>query len=139
MNNELKTLINQGKISSETIEILVGIDADKLNCYLNGNINILDLNETAYLYNLLCMLGLGIEIECGDKRISAIIDTIVKFYKFSHKQISLCTGIDETIIIDMHKSPKNIDYKKRYEVAIKIFMLYYVFKYPDYQKIKQQL
>lgn len=129
----LNDLIRQKKLSLETLGIVTRSESCELQKFLAGEDTELTSDQIGYLGDIAMMLTVGVEEIPDDKRIAAIIDALEGVYKLDKKAISLLTKIDENIIAAVHSNPEQVPWKEKYQVAIKVYMIFYLFKYPNNQ------
>jgi len=125
------------KLTVKMICIATAITREELESYLDG-VGSISVDDEAYLHGLTCMFEYGINLESPHNRIAMIIDTLMTYYEMNYQTISSCIDTSEEIIKSIHMKSHNCDHEMLYDIAIKIMMIYYVLKYPDYEKMKGQ-
>mgnify|MGYP000234764976 CR=1 FL=1 len=52
-----------------------------------------------------------------------------------HKTLSLCSGANEDVMCRFLLSTNLVSTEEKYELAVRIMFIYFVFKFPYYEKI----
>lgn len=138
MREVVKRLMDSGKLTKETLHIASAINEDEIAVYLSSEEYNLGGDDGTYLYELTTMLDMGIDLVSSDERVSAIIDVLKMYYKLSYKNMALLLNVSEEAIENIHVAPEKVEYKMRYDMVVKIMIIYYVLKYPNYVKIEMQ-
>lgn len=132
IEDKLNHLLEEGKISIQTLECITGLDSKTISLFLTGEGVLSDSYEEnsrwiLRLTEIAMMLDEGMKIS-DNERIKGIIDVLCEVYKMKYKEIACCIGIEEREIINFLNKPEQVSYEKRYQLAVKISMLNLVFK-----------
>jgi len=131
-------IINEYKISLETLSKVTQINIDLLSDYINEKKEITDLLiENRELFNLIAMLSDGMPASAfsEDKRVKSVIELLVILFGLEYETISLYAGLNKCDIENFMQDTTSIDCEKRYKLAVTSLMLHYVFKSPSNHKI----
>lgn len=70
-----------------------------------------------------------------DERLKGIIEVFLITYKMDLSTLAKCTEIDFDLISNFLQDSKSITPAQKYHLAMRIMFIYYIFKFPDYDKI----
>lgn len=135
MLEKLNILMNAGKISKKTLSIASGVESDALTNFLKGQKNALVPKEEQYLFDLAIFLTDGMDFIEDDERLRGIIDVLRDIYQIDYATLSRYLNQNENILIDFMEHREYISTEQKYHIQSRLFMLYYVLKFPDYDKI----
>ena len=76
---------------------------------------------------------MGIDFGC-DSRLKSIIETLIIEYEMDTKTLSLCSGANEDVMCRFLSSTNLVSTEEKYELAVRIMFIYFVFKFPYYEK-----
>lgn len=131
MNNQpsdvLMSLIEDGKISRETICIAAKISEKVLTEYLLGNKSRLNPDDILYLDELAMLIGHGLALVTEDERVKAILENLICDYGFTPEQLSSLLNIDLEILKDILNS-EEVSLGDKYLLAVKESYLFYALK-----------
>ena len=86
-----------------------------------------------FLTDLTSVLKMGIDFDC-DSRLKSIIETLIIEYEMDTKTLSLCSGANEDVMCRFLSSTNLVSTEEKYELAVRIMFIYFVFKFPYYEK-----
>ena len=86
-----------------------------------------------FLTDLTSVLKMGIDFGC-DSRLKSIIETLIIEYEMDTKTLSLCSGANEDVMCRFLSSTNLVSTEEKYELAVRIMFIYFVFKFPYYEK-----
>ena len=67
-------------------------------------------------------------------RLKSIIETLIIEYEMDTKTLSLCSGANEDVMCRFLSSTNLVSTEEKYELAVRIMFIYFVFKFPYYEK-----
>lgn len=133
--NKLNELISSEKLSLDTLQATSKIDKKILKKFLDGENTDFSPDDGTFLADLASFLTDGINIIDDDSRTQGILEMLTQVYKLNDKAIALYIGIEEQTLKDFINNPSNISAEIKYKIAVTTFMIYYLFKFPNYGKI----
>ena len=121
-------------MSCKTMQMLTGIEERWFQDFIEEKKDIHPLSKetTLFITHLMTQLTLGMDIDI-DSRLHGIIEMFPTVYNMDFSTLSSCVNIDEHIISDFMKGV-SLSSDQKYELAVKVMFLYYMFKFPDYAK-----
>jgi len=131
-------IINEYKISLETLNKVTQINIGMLSDYMNEKKEITDLLiENRELLNLIGMLtdGMPASAVSEDERVKSVIEFLVILFGLEYETIALYAGLNKHDVENFMQDTTSIDYEKRYKLAVTSLMLHYLFKNPSNHKI----
>lgn len=131
----IKTLVDEKKISLESLEKITRISGHDINNFMNGKEIDISLDKSTYLAELYDLLTDGMSMIKDDERLKSIIEVLVVHHKLNIESIALCTNLPRNNIEQFLEDPMGISAEDKYQMAIRILFLYYIFKFPNYQNI----
>ena len=123
----LMSLIENGKISRETICIAAKISEETLADYLLENRSRLNSEDVLYLDKLAMLVGQGLPLVTEDERVKAILESLIYEYGFTSEQLSRLLNI-ELELLEAILNSEEVDLDKRYQLAVKEAYLFYALK-----------
>ena len=123
----LMSLIENGKISRETICIAAKISEETLADYLLRNRSRLNSEDVLYLDKLAMLVGQGLPLVTEDERVKAILESLIYEYGFTSEQLSRLLNI-ELELLEAILNSEEVDLDKRYQLAVKEAYLFYALK-----------
>ncbi|MEG0076924.1 HTH domain-containing protein [Anaerorhabdus sp.] len=129
MKNILLELVENDKISIESLARISKSNDIEVKNYLDDKyeINQDNLQAISFLNQFGVFIEEGFKVD-ADSRIKAIIEVMMLDYKLSLEQISLLINTDIKIVEEILYSPHNLSAESKYEVAIKLYFLFYIMK-----------
>ncbi|MEG0240266.1 MAG: hypothetical protein RR568_08960 [Anaerorhabdus sp.] len=129
MKNILLELVENDKISIESLARISKSNDIEVKNYLDDKyeINQDNLQAISFLNQFGVFIEEGFKVD-ADSRIKAIIEVMMLDYKLSLEQISLLINTDIKIVEEILYSPHNLGAESKYEVAIKLYFLFYIMK-----------
>ncbi len=130
MRDILMKLVDKNTISINSLAKIAKTNEDEIKKYLDGNYIISkesNMNLILFLNQFGALIDEGFKID-ADTRIKAIIDIMLMDYEFSLKQISLLIDSDLKLLEDIYYSTDKISTEVKYQIAIKLYFLFYVMK-----------
>ena len=106
-----------------------------LNDFISQKKDIENISEydIRFLTDLTSVLKMGIDFDC-DSRLKSIIETLIIEYEMDTKTLSLCSGANEDVMCRFLSSTNLVSTEEKYELAVRIMFIYFVFKFPYYEK-----
>lgn len=130
MRDILMKLVDKNTISINSLAKIAKTSEDEIKKYLDGNYIISkesNMNLILFLNQFGALIDEGFKID-ADTRIKAIIDIMLMDYELSLKQISLLIDSDLKLLEDIYYSTDKISTEVKYQIAIKLYFLFYVMK-----------
>lgn len=130
----LKVIINDLKISLESLNLISGISETSINSYVNkssvSNIEeLFDHQKRAELDSLVSLLSQGM-FTCGnDERIQVVLDVLLSDYKFSVETISLYTNVSKEDIQNFISDCMSVPIETKYKLAVPVLFLHFICKH----------
>ena len=106
-----------------------------LNDFISQKKDIENISEydIRFLTDLTSVLKMGIDFDC-DSRLKSIIETLIIEYEMDTKTLSLCSGANEDVMCRFLSNTNLVSTEEKYELAVRIMFIYFVFKFPYYEK-----
>lgn len=130
MRDILMKLVDKNTISINSLAKIAKTSEDEIKKYLDGDYIISkesNMNLILFLNQFGALIDEGFKID-ADTRIKAIIDIMLMDYELSLKQISLLIDSDLKLLEDIYYSTDKISAEVKYQIAIKLYFLFYVMK-----------
>lgn len=134
IQQELLDLIKDKKLTYNILSNLTKVNSQWFVDFVDGKkVDSLSGETIHYINDLVTILSLGADISI-DTRLKSIIEVFEQIYEMDIEILANCIGIEKEIVLKFMKNSELISAEQKYELAVKVMFLYYVFKFPDYQK-----
>ena len=126
VRRDIKELIIERKLTVDTLSRITKINQQWF-------IDFISQKKDRFLTDLTSVLKMGIDFGC-DSRLKSIIETLIIEYEMDTKTLSLCSGANEDVMCRFLSSTNLVSTEEKYELAVRIMFIYFVFKFPYYEK-----
>lgn len=135
VRRDIEELIIEEKLTLGTLSRITKIEQQWFIDFILQKKDIDNISEydIRFLTDLTSVLRLGMDLDC-DSRLKSIIETLIIEYEMDTKTLSLCSGVDEDVMRRFLSSTNLVSAEEKYELAIRIMFIYFVFKFPYYEK-----
>jgi len=135
VRRDIKELIIERKLTVDTLSRITKINQQWFIDFISQKKDIENISEydIRFLTDLTSVLKMGIDFDC-DSRLKSIIETLIIEYEMDKKTLSLCSGANEGVMCRFLSSTNLVSTKEKYELAVRIMFIYFVFKFPYYEK-----
>lgn len=134
IQQELSDLIKDKKLTYDVLSNLTKVNSQWFADFIDGKKVASLPEETIHFINeLVTILSLGLDIDI-DTRLKSIIEVFEQIYEMDIAVLANCIGIEKEIVLSFMKNSKCVSAEQKYELAVKVMFLYYIFKFPDYAK-----
>ncbi|WP_130177513.1 HTH domain-containing protein [Cryobacterium sp. SO1] len=126
--DELRRMISEGHISEESLEVITGIQREKLRSFLDeqtpwttglvAEAQALSNDESTRLSVLAAQLTDGLSIS-DDARLKAIFESLTIECHFTLGNIAKLTGLDLDVLESALRDPQVVSADKKYELSSK--------------------
>ncbi len=135
VRRDIKELIIERKLTVDTLSRITKINQQWFIDFISQKKDIENISEydIRFLTDLTSVLKVGIDFDC-DSRLKSIIETLIIEYKMDTKTLSLCSGANEDVMCRFLSNINLVSTEEKYELAVRIMFIYFVFKFPYYEK-----
>ena len=135
VRRDIKELIIERKLTVDTLSRITKINQQWFIDFISQKKDIENISEydIRFLTDLTSVLKMGIDFDC-DSRLKSIIETLIIEYEMDKKTLSLCSGANEDVMSRFLSSTNLVSTEEKYELAVRIMFIYFVFKFPYYEK-----
>lgn len=134
IQRELSDLIKDKKLTVDVLSKLTKVNSQWFADFVDGKkVEPLSEETIHYINDLVGILSLGAEIDI-DTRLKSILEVFEQIYEMDMEVLANCTGIEKEKILKFMQDSKCVSAEQKYELAVKVMFLYYIFKFPDYTK-----
>lgn len=133
IQHDLKTLVENGKITINTLSKVTRIEKQWFEDYISEkeHIESISPDEIHFITDFISILSLGMKID-DDSRLKAIIEVLTQIYEMNTDTIANCIEIDRQIIENFMLDSNLISMEEKYTLSVKVMFLYYILKFPKY-------
>ena len=135
VRRDIKELIIERKLTVDTLSRITKINQQWFIDFISQKKDIENISEydIRFLTDLTSVLKMGIDFDC-DSRLKSIIETLIIEYEMDTNTLSLCSGANEDVMCRFLSSTNLVSTEEKYELAVRIMFIYFVFKFPYYEK-----
>lgn len=134
IQRELSDLIKNKKLTFDVLSKLTKVNSKWFADFADGKmVDSLPEGTVHYINDLISILSLGSEIDV-DTRLKSILEVFEQIYEMDMEILANCIGIEKEILLKFMQDSKCVSAEQKYELAVKVMFLYYIFKFPDYKK-----
>lgn len=134
IQQELSDLIKDKKLTCDILSNLTKVNSQWFVDFIEGKkVESLSDETIHYINDLVSVLSLGENID-NNTRLKSILEVFEQIYGMDIEILSNCIGVEKETIINFMRDSKLVSAEKKYELAVKVMFLYYIFKFPDYKK-----
>lgn len=134
IQQDLSDLIKDKKLTYDVLSNLTKVNSQWFADFIDGKeVDSLPEETVHYINDLISILSLGSDIDI-DTRLKSILEVFEQIYEMDKTVLANCIGIEKEIVINYMQDSKCVSVEKKYELAVKVMFLYYIFKFPDYTK-----
>lgn len=135
VRRDIEELIIERKLTVDTLSRITKINQQWFIDFISQKKDIENISEyeIRFLTDLTSVLKMGIDFDC-DSRLKSIIETLIIECKMDTKTLSLCSGANEDVMCRFLSSTNLVSTEEKYELAVRIMFIYFVFKFPYYEK-----
>ena len=134
IQQDLSNLIKDKKLTYDVLSNLTKVNSQWFADFIDGKkVDSLSEETVHYINDLISILSLGSDIDI-DTRLKSILEVFEQIYEMDIAVLANCIGIEKEIILNFMQNSKCVSTEQKYELAVKVMFLYYIFKFPDYTK-----
>ena len=135
VRRDIKELIIERKLTVDTLSRITKINQQWFIDFISQKKDIENISEydIRFLTDLTSVLKMGIDFDC-DSRLKSIIETLIIEYEMDTKTLSLCSGANKDVMCRFLSNTNLVSTEEKYELAVRIMFIYFVFKFPYYEK-----
>ena len=134
IQQDLSNLIKDKKLTYDVLSNLTKVNSQWFEDFIDGKkVDSLPEETVHYINDLISILSLGSDIDI-DTRLKSILEVFEQIYKMDIAVLANCIGIEKEIVLNFMQNSQCVSAEQKYELAVKVMFLYYIFKFPDYTK-----
>ncbi|MBU3102053.1 hypothetical protein KPL44_22685 [Clostridium sp. DSM 17811] len=127
IRGDIQNLINNYKIELKSLSKITGIDYVWLKDFMDGKNNS-NIQEPAYLSNMLYMLSDGILMINEDNRIKGVIDVLISEFEIKYETLAIYAKLELEDVQNFMDDTNSISIEKKYKLAVAVLFLHCLFK-----------
>ncbi|WP_243299980.1 HTH domain-containing protein [Bacillus litorisediminis] len=135
LRETLNDIINNFKISPESLSKITGVEKDLILDFANGKNDDLWYNNPASaridIFNLIMLLSRQSQSIEDNERVMAVIQTLNHLFGISFETIALYANLNTEDVERFIHEPGSISIDKRFKLAVSSLFLHYICKQPE--------